>query len=119
MRTPSSLRPLRQAAGAALAGALLIAAVAPGQARDGRNAALLGGLAAGVVGGVAAGAIINGANQPPPPQPVEEYRPRRVVVEEPEEVVVRRPRGPVCHYERRKVWLNDEDFTYKRVEVCE
>ena len=118
MRTTLSFGPIRHGARAALVGALFIAAVAPGQARDGQNAALLGGLAAGVVGGVAAGALINGANQPPPPPPPE-YRPRRVVVEEPEEVVVRRPRGPVCHYERRKVWLNDEDFTYKRVEVCE
>ena len=117
MRTTLSFGPIRHGARAALAGALLIAAIAPGQARDGQNAAIIGGLAAGVVGGVAAGALINGANQPPPPPP--EYRPRRVVVEEPEEVVVRRPRGPVCHYERRKVWLNDEDFTYRRVEVCE
>nr|WP_238180922.1 hypothetical protein [Methylobacterium trifolii] len=104
---------------AALIGALLIGTVAPGLARDGRNAALLGGVAAGVLGGVAAGALINGANQPPPPPP--EYRPRRVLVEEEpvETVVVRERRGPVCHYERRKVWLSDEDFTYKRVEVCD
>lgn len=120
MRTTLSFGPIRHGARAALVGALLIAAAAPGQARDGRNGALIGGLAAGVIGGVAAGALLGGAaNQPPPPPPVEEYRPRRVVVEEPEEVIVRRPRGPVCHYERRKVWLNDEDFTYKRVEVCE
>lgn len=120
MRTTLSFGPIRHGARAALVGALLIAATVPGQARDGRNGALIGGLAAGVVGGVAAGALLSGAvNQPPPPPPVEEYRPRRVVVEEPEEVIVRRPRGPVCHYERRKVWLNEEDFTYKRVEVCE
>ncbi|GJD86538.1 hypothetical protein BHAOGJBA_0031 [Methylobacterium hispanicum] len=116
MRTTLSFGPIRHGARAALVGALLIAAAVPGEARDGRN----GGLAAGVAGGVVAGALLGGAaNQPPPPPPVEEYRPRRVVVEEPEEVVVRRPRGPVCHYERRKVWLNEEDFTYKRVEVCE
>jgi hypothetical protein len=34
-------------------------------------------------------------------------------------VVHRERRGPVCHYERRKVWLDEDDFTYKGVEVCE
>ena len=48
-----------------------------------------------------------------------EYRPRRVVVEEPEPVVIRERRGPICHYERRKEWLGDGEFTYRRVEVCE
>lgn len=103
-----------------IATAALLAALvpaAPASARDGANAALLGGLAGGVLGGVAAGAILNGA-QPAPPPPA--YRPRPVYVEEQPEVVVVRPRRePICHYERRKVWLDDEAFTFKRVEVCE
>lgn len=28
-------------------------------------------------------------------------------------------RGPICHYERRKVWLDEVEFTCRRVEVCE
>ena len=67
---------------------------------------------------VVGSALVNGANNPPPPPPPE-YRPRRVVVEEPETVVVRERRGPICHYERRKEWLGDGEFTYRRVEVCE
>ena len=105
---------------------LLLAGLAAGllasgaQARDGVNAAILGGAAAGVLGGVAAGAIMNSqqpAYAPPPPA----YAPPRPVYVEPREVEYVRPRraGPICHYERRKVWLNDIDFTYRRVEVCE
>ena len=55
----------------------------------------------------------------PAAAPAPEYRPRRVVVEEPETIVVRERRGPICHYERRKEWLGDGEFTYRRVEVCE
>ncbi|HEV7438670.1 MAG TPA: hypothetical protein VGN94_03450 [Methylobacterium sp.] len=120
MRLNLSVTPVQIGLRAALVGGLLLAAAAPASARDGRNAAIIGGVAAGVLGGVAAGALINGANQPPPPPPPE-YRARRVVEEEPVETVVvhRERRGPVCHYERRKVWLDEDDFTYKRVEVCE
>jgi len=101
----------------ALAGLLTVTAI-PASARDGQNGAIIGGLAAGVVGGVVGSAIVNGAHNPPPPPP--EYRPRRVLVEdEPETVIVRERRGPICHYERRKVWLDDENFTFKRVQVCE
>jgi hypothetical protein len=107
-----------RAGAVALAGLLALTAV-PASARDGRNGAIIGGLAAGVVGGVVGSAIVNNMNNAPPPPPPE-YRPRRVYVEdEPETVVVRERRGPICHYERRKVWLDDENFTFKRVEVCE
>ena len=103
---------LVQGLAAALVGAVLIAA--PASARDGRNGALIGGAAAGLLGGVALGAAL--ASPPPPPPP---YRARPVYVEE-EPVYVRpRPPAPVCHYERRKVWLDDVEFTYRRVEVCE
>ena len=112
MSTNGSFTMIRAGA-AALAATLVLGAVAPASARD-QTGAILGGLAAGMVGG----ALIAGANQPPPPPPPE-YRPRRVVVEEPETVVVRERRGPICHYERRKEWLGDGEFTYRRVEVCE
>ena len=104
-----------RAGAAALATTLVLGAVAPATARD-QTGAIIGGLAAGVVGGVVGSALINGANNPPPPP---EYRPRRVLVEEPEPVVIRERRGPICHYERRKEWLGDGEFTYRRVEVCE
>jgi hypothetical protein len=109
----------RLGAGAMFA-VLAATAAAPqaAQARDGVGAAILGGAAAGVLGGVAAGAIINGAQAAPPPVYVPPP-PRRVYVEEPTETVVVHRRGPVCHFERRKVWLDDESFTYRRVEVCE
>ncbi|AWN46289.1 hypothetical protein DK419_08165 [Methylobacterium terrae] len=110
----------RLGAGAALAAALFVTAAPQAQARDNVGAAILGGAAAGVLGGVAAGAILNGAQAAPPPPPAYVVPPpRRVYVEEPETVIVRPRRGPICHFERRKVWLDDESFTYKRVEVCE
>ena len=100
---------------AGLVAGLSAVAAPSAQARDGINAAILGGAAAGVLGGVAAGAIMNSgppAYGPPPPRPI---------YVEPREVEYARPRraGPICHYERRKVWLSDYDFTYRRVEVCE
>ncbi|KMO32331.1 hypothetical protein VQ02_24150 [Methylobacterium variabile] len=109
----------RLGAGAALVAALFVSAP-EARARDNVGAAILGGAAAGVLGGVAAGALINGAQAAPPPPPAYVVPPpRRVYVEEPETVIVRPRRGPICHFERRKVWLDDESFTYKRVEVCE
>ena len=102
---------------AALAGALVLTAVGAASARDGRNGALIGGAAAGVIGGMALGAILNNGAQPAPPPPP---RARPVYVEEePVYAAPPPPRGPVCHFERRKQWLNDVEFTYKRVEVCE
>ena len=102
---------------AALAAALLSAGGQSAFASDGMNAAIIGGAAAGVVGGLAAGALMNGAQPAPPPPPA--YRPRPVYVEEQPVMVVRPRREPICHYERRKVWLDEVEFTYKRVEVCE
>ncbi|GJE76487.1 MULTISPECIES: hypothetical protein [Methylorubrum] len=104
----------RKGAYAALLAAALVS-TAPASARDGRNGALIGGAAAGVVGGLALGALLNGA-PPPPPRPA----PRPVYVEE-EPIYVAPPprRGPICHYERRKQWLNEDEYTYKKVEVCE
>ncbi|KQP61829.1 hypothetical protein ASG40_02395 [Methylobacterium sp. Leaf399] len=100
------------------AGLILGAGLAGAQARDGRNGALIGGAAAGVLGGVALGALMSGAQAAPPP-PVY-ARPRPVYVEDVEPIYVRPPRRePICHMERRKVWLDDVEFTYRRVEVCE
>src|SRR5689334_15822931 len=50
---------IKYAAAAALTGALALAAVTPGQARNGRNAAIIGGFAAGAVVGAAAASAAN------------------------------------------------------------
>lgn len=69
------------------------------------------GVAAGVVGGLAAGAIIGSAiARPayvaPPPPPA--------YVEEPAYV-----EGPVCHVERRQVWVDGYGWRTRRFQVCE
>ena len=48
---------VKYAAAAALTGALALAAATPGQARNGRNAAIIGGFAAGAVVGAAAASV--------------------------------------------------------------
>lgn len=92
-----------------LAIAALAAAIAtahPVQAAQGRNAMLFGGLAVGAAG---AAILLNGT------RPV-----RAAPIVEEEEVVYRpAPRYvPTCHMERRRVWIDSESYTYKRVEVC-
>ena len=65
------------------------------------------GVAAGVIGGLAAGAIIGSAiaNSPPPP---------RVYYVEPG------PHdGPVCHVERRRVWIEGYGYRWRRFHVCD
>lgn len=86
--------------------AAVIATASPVQAAQGRNGALLGGLAVGAVG---AAILLNGT------------RPLRAAPVVEEEVVYRpAPRyEPVCRMVRRKVWLDEESYTYRRVEVCE
>lgn len=87
--------------------ALGLAAAQPVHAAQGRNAMLFGGLAVGAAG---AAILMNGV------------RPARAAPVVEEEVIVERraPRYvPTCHMERRRVWLDSESYTYKRVEVCE
>ncbi|HZD91659.1 MAG TPA: hypothetical protein VE224_16280 [Pseudolabrys sp.] len=71
------------------------------------------GVAAGVIGGLAAGAIIGNAiaghpayAEPAPPPP-----PSRVYYEDDD--------APVCHIERRRVWVEGWGWRHRRVEVCE
>ena len=67
---------------AAALAAALCAAPLSAEAKDGRNAAALGGLAVGAVGGVLLGQALSGQDAAPAPAPVEV---------EPEPVPVRRP----------------------------
>ncbi|MCA3645310.1 MAG: hypothetical protein IOC54_08955 [Methylobacterium sp.] len=93
------------AVGAGFAAALVVLFHSPSHAAQGRNAAAAAGLAVGAAGLYM---LMQGRSQAEP------------IVEE--EVIVerRRPRYvPTCHLERRKVWLDDETYTYRRVEVCE
>jgi hypothetical protein len=99
----------------ALAAAGLMAAALPSAAQARCDGCAVG---AGVIGGLAAGAIIGGAiansqphyyepapvyvAPPPPPRYVEEY-----------------DDGPVCHTERRRVWVDGYGWERRRVRVCE
>jgi len=97
----------------ALGAILLAAAVVPSTAQARCRGC---GVAAGVIGGLAAGAIIGGAIAggpvyaapgpvyvAPPPPPGYYYDDDR----------------PVCHIERRRVWVEGWGWRHRRVEVCE
>jgi hypothetical protein len=98
---------MKRIVSAALAAAILAGAGAqtPVAAKDGRNAALFGGLAAGaLIGGALVGATRPAYAEPAPP-PV-------VVYEEPPPVV--------CHRERRPLFDEFGDVAgYRTVKVCQ
>lgn len=104
------MKALHAALASIATGALLLAASVPAQAEHGRNAAAIGGLAAGaLIGGAIAGAgrpAYDPGYYPAPaygaPVYEEEYAP------------------PVCHFERQAIvnaW--GEVVRYRRVRVCE
>lgn len=75
-----------------------------------------GAVAAGVIGGIAAGALIAGAARPAYgysnsyyAAPAPRYRSYEPVYYD----------APVCHVERRKVWIDDYRYTVRRVRVCD
>ncbi len=81
---------LKYAVAAAMTGALALAAASPSQARDGRNAAAIGGFAAGaVVGAAVAGSAYNNGYDYGPAyygpgygyEPAYAYEPRTVYVQ--------------------------------------
>lgn len=72
--------------------------------------AIAGGVVGGLLGGLAAGAIIS-AGRPSYYPPVAAPAP---VYVEPEPVYV-----PTCHIVRRKVWLDDYAYSFRRERVCE
>jgi hypothetical protein len=94
----------------ALAAAALLAAALPSSAQARCHGC---GVAAGVVGGLAAGAIIGSAlansgpvyAAPPPP-------PSAVYYDDGDD-------GPVCHVERRRVWVEGYGWHHRRIEVCD
>ncbi len=83
--------------------------------RHNPGAAIAGGIAGGLLGGLAAGAIINSTRPAPlyaAPAPV--YMEPPPVYAAPEPVYV-----PTCHIVRRKVWLDDYAYTFRRERVCD
>ena len=108
-----------KALGAGVVAIAMAASAVPAAAKDGKNAALLGGLAAGVlVGGVVGNAVGAGNAQQAQPD-YEEPRPvarrARPVYREPVEEA-----SEDCHFERRKTY--DEDGNpvgVRRVKVCD
>jgi hypothetical protein len=76
--------------------------------------AIVGGIAGGLLGGLAAGAIMNGARAPVYAAPAPVYVEPPPVYAAPEPVYV-----PTCHVVRRKVWLDDYAYTYRRERYCE
>jgi hypothetical protein len=96
-------------------GAALLSAAPVGSAeaqyyhrRHAPGHAIAGGIAGGILGGLAAGAIISATR----PGPV--YAAPAPVYVEPEPVYV-----PTCHIVRRKVWLDDYAYTFRRERVCD
>jgi len=86
--------------------------------RNHTGEAIAGGVVGGVIGGLAAGAIINSGRPrvyyPPVEEPAPVYvRPAPVYVE-PEPYYV-----PTCHMVRRKVWLDEYAYTFRRERVCD
>lgn len=69
------------------------------------------GVAAGVVGGLAVGTLLGSAlaggpvyaepAPPPPPYYHDDYD------------------APICHIERRRVWVDGRGWRHRRVEICE
>jgi hypothetical protein len=109
----------------ALAAATLLSALPIGSAdaqwypprRNHTGEAIAGGVVGGVLGGLAAGAIIN-STRPSYALPVEApppvyMRPAPVYVEPQPHYV------PSCYVVRRKVWLDDYAYTYRRERVCD
>ena len=76
------------------------------------------GVAAGVVGGLAAGAIIGSALAGPPAYAAPVYEvpppppPPRYYYEEYGD-------GPICHIERRRIWVEGYGWRHRRIEVCD
>ena len=94
----------------ALAAAAMLTAALPSAAEARCDGC---GIAAGVVGGLAAGAIIGGAlaSQPAYAEPAPPPPPRYYYDEDGD--------GPICHVERRRVWVDGWGWRHRRIEVCD
>jgi hypothetical protein len=70
------------------------------------------GIAAGVVGGLAAGAILGSAIANSGPVYAAPRPPPSAVYYDDDD-------APVCHVERRRVWIEDYGWRRRRIEVCD
>jgi len=86
------------------------------EAAQGRKRSMMTGALLGAAG-VAGAAMLLGSGSPARAEPAPEPH----YVEE--EVIIQRPRRveyvPTCQMMRKKIWIDSETYTYKRVEVCE
>lgn len=79
--------------------------------RHGAGPAIAGGVVGGLLGGLAAGAIIQSA-RPHYYPPVAEHEPIYAAPDEP-------VHAPTCYILRRKIWLDDYAYTFRRERVCD
>lgn len=107
--------------GAGIVGIAMAASAVPASAKDGKNTALLGGLAAGALVGGVVGNMMGqqSIQQPQPDADEEEIRPvvrrARPVYQEPVEEV-----SDDCHFERRKTYDEDGNAVgMRKVKVCD
>jgi hypothetical protein len=93
----------------ALAAAALVAAALPSSAQAGCRGCAVG---AGAIGGLAAGALIGSAIANSQPRSTPPCPPG--YAELPEYVD-----GPVCHVEKRQVWVEGYGYRWRRMEACD
>jgi hypothetical protein len=99
-------------AAAGLVMSTLLTPPSPAEARD-RG----GAVAAGIIGGIAAGAILGSALSGP-----RYYEPAPVYVAPPPPPAYYYEEygdGPICHVERRRVWVEGYGWRKRRIEVCD
>lgn len=99
----------------ALAAAALVAAALPSSAQAGCRGCAVG---AGAIGGLAAGALIGSAianSQPREAEPAPVYAALPPGYAELPEYVD----GPVCHVEKRQVWVEGYGYRWRRMEACD
>jgi hypothetical protein len=76
-------------------------------------------VAAGIIGGIAAGALIAGAARPAYGYSNSYYAAPRHYGYSQSAYEPVYEEAPACYVQRRKVWIDDFRYTYRRVRVCD